>query len=100
MDIEKLLFVFVFTLEIKAKCTWIQIISQSHNSNILGSLPLNEVQFLAAEIVCILEMMRDSGIVHRDLKPDNLLFDNENHLKIIDFGTAMFLENEKKPKIL
>lgn len=43
-------------------------------------------------------MMREAGIVHRDLKPDNLLFDSENHLKIIDFGTAMFLENEKNQK--
>lgn len=42
----------------------------------------------AAEIVTILEYLRNQGVVHRDLKPENLLLDAERHLKLIDFGSA------------
>ncbi|VDP02436.1 unnamed protein product [Soboliphyme baturini] len=31
-----------------------------------------------------------NGIVHRDVKPENLLFDKNNKIKIIDFGFSTF----------
>jgi serine/threonine protein kinase len=33
------------------------------------------------------------GIVHRDTKDENLMFDHTNHLKLIDFGGATFLNS-------
>jgi serine/threonine protein kinase len=39
--------------------------------------------------------MHSKGISHRDLKPSNLLFDENHHLKVVDFGCSK-LEEVKK----
>ena len=41
--------------------------------------------------------LHSRGIVHRDIKPENVVFDNDaadSSVKIIDFGTAIALEEE------
>lgn len=41
--------------------------------------------------------MHSKGISHRDLKPSNLLFDENYHLKLCDFGCSK-IEEVKKPQ--
>ena len=37
-----------------------------------------------------LESIHSRRIIHRDIKPDNIMFDKEKNVKIIDFGTSKF----------
>lgn len=39
-------------------------------------------------------MHSSANVVHRDIKPENLLIDDDNHLKIADFGVSQILESE------
>lgn len=49
-------------------------------------------QFYAAQIVVTLEYLKSQNIAHRDLKPGNIMIDEFEYVKIIDFGEAKIVD--------
>uniref|UniRef100_A0A4W3GF79 G protein-coupled receptor kinase n=1 Tax=Callorhinchus milii TaxID=7868 RepID=A0A4W3GF79_CALMI len=47
--------------------------------------------FYTAEICCALEDLHRERIVYRDLKPENLLLDDQGHIRISDLGLAVYI---------
>ncbi|CDW75605.1 UNKNOWN [Stylonychia lemnae] len=64
-----------------------QLMEQIQNNGQKG-LPPTLAKFYSAELVCALEYIHSFSIAHRDLKPQNILIDEQFHLKIIDFGDS------------
>ena len=54
-----------------------------------SKLPLELVRFFAVEIVKALGYLKSNKIIHRDIKPQNIMLDNNFHIKLIDFGLSV-----------
>ena len=52
-------------------------------------LPIERAVRITLGICDALDYMHKHGVVHRDLKPENVMVDDEDHIKLIDFGIAM-----------
>ena len=61
-----------------------------------GKVSEAELYKLLQPIVKALSYLHSMGIVHCDISPDNLIFDKENNLKLIDFGAAKLGERQRE----
>ncbi|KAJ3431783.1 homeodomain interacting protein kinase isoform a [Anaeramoeba flamelloides] len=64
--------------------------------NYYQGLELKLIYCFAIQILIALIHLYDHGIIHCDLKPENILLDNDSpiKIKIVDFGSACFLNNK------
>ncbi|ETV97896.1 AGC/PDK1 protein kinase, variant [Aphanomyces invadans] len=53
------------------------------------------VQFYMAQLIVALQYIHSNQVIHRDLKPDNILFSEQGHLKVTDFGTATLTDSNE-----
>ncbi|MFN7938067.1 MAG: protein kinase [Bryobacteraceae bacterium] len=60
-----------------------------------GPLPVDEALPIARQIAEALEAAHDKGIIHRDLKPANVKVTPDGMVKVLDFGLAKALEEDR-----
>lgn len=53
-----------------------------------STIPLNEALFILLQVLEALEYLHKKRIVHKDMKPENVLVNEENEVKLIDFSIA------------
>lgn len=53
-----------------------------------GKLPQDLAIRITIEVLKALDYVHANGIVHRDLKPENIMVDDNDQIKLIDFGIA------------
>jgi serine/threonine protein kinase len=58
-------------------------------------LPIEEVVAIARQIAQALEAAHEQGIIHRDLKPANIKFARAGEAKVLDFGLAKVLRDDR-----
>ena len=52
------------------------------------------LKFLVANIFQALEDIHEQKIIHKDIKPQNIMFDKDMYIKIIDFGISEDLSKD------
>jgi serine/threonine-protein kinase len=53
-----------------------------------GRIPQDRAIRIAIGVLEALEYIHANGVVHRDLKPENIMVDDQDNIKLIDFGIA------------
>ena len=68
---------------------------QEYEKEHKGKISEKQAEILLEPVINALAYIHSIGIVHSDISPDNLIFNKEGQLKLIDFGAA---KNKKKEK--
>ena len=53
-----------------------------------GRIPQDRAVRIAVNVLEALAYIHENGVVHRDLKPENIMVDDNDNIKLIDFGIA------------
>ena len=59
------------------------------------AMGVSEIKDLGLQIAKGIATIHNSNVIHRDIKPQNILLDENNRIKICDFGCASKFGKEK-----
>ncbi len=63
-----------------------------------GNLSLSEILEITGQICNGLQEAHNAGIIHRDIKPENIIIDQASRARILDFGLATIVGEERLTK--
>lgn len=63
-------------------------------------MPSKEAQRYMLQLLSAVDYLHKRGVAHRDLKPENLLLDENDNIKVSDFGLATIFRLNGKERVL
>ena len=60
--------------------------------NHVGLLNNNDSVFYAGSLVLVLEYLHERNIIYRDLKPENVIINSDGYIRLVDFGSAKYIQ--------
>lgn len=63
-----------------------------------GRLPIEKAISVSLSVLEALDFMHSKGIIHRDIKPSNIMFTENGHVKVTDFGIAKVIGDQGQTK--
>ena len=66
-----------------------------HIREVSGPIEEKKAKVLMAEILDAFDYAHKQGIVHRDIKPSNILMTQQGGVKVLDFGIAKMMDDDK-----
>lgn len=60
-----------------------------------GPIPEQDLIPLFTQVLDAIGYAHKQGLIHRDIKPSNIMIDQEDRIKVLDFGIAKLQEEEK-----
>lgn len=74
---------------------------QEYEKEHKGKISEKQAEILLEPVInALADIIHSIGIVHCDISPDNLIFNKEGQLKLIDFGAAKNKKKKKKNNIV